>query len=461
MPQSIAAEAALLGSIIFDSRCLAEVAELVTTESFYRYEHRTIYDAIFRVSERGPSDNIDCVLLRDELVVMNKLEDIGGVYYLVEILETVPSSANALYYAKIVRDKYLLRQLIEVGRTICEGAYDQSETTDELIDKAEACIFAIGRDRQARPISELRELLPAAYSSIEARRPGELTGLSTGFVQLDKITCGLQKGDVIVIATRPSIGKTSFALNTIEDLLINNDVRVALFSMEMGSLPLAEQIICSLTQLQMQKVRRGELDVTDFAALAASCERLANTRLWIDDASVLTPSALRSKARRLKAAHDIGCIVIDYLQLIRTQGRRFENRQQEITKISRSIKSLAMDLNVPILLLSQLNRAPANRSNFMPRLTDLRESGSIEQDADVVLLLHREDYYHRGEADYCDTNEADLIVAKQRNGPTGAIKLIFRPEVSRFENYTPVENSKEYFHSDDVKQDDMFCKTKT
>ena len=308
LPQSIAAEAAVLGSIILDPACLAEVTELLCVEAFYYFENRSIYEALLRISNRGDGKSIDCVLLRDELVTMGRMEDVG-VEYIAEVMDSIPSAANAIYYAKIVREKYLLRKLIAAGSDICDRAFEQGETVDELIDMAEASIFAIGRQTQASTMHELSELLPLAFRAIEMRDPNSLTGLSTGFYQLDEITSGLQKGDVIVMAARPSISKTL----------------------------------------------------------------------------------------------------------------------------------LAKELDVPVILLSQLNRASASRSNFMPRLTDLRESGSIEQNADVVLLLHWEGYYHKGQADYCNTNVADIIIAKQRNGPIGAIKLTFRPELSRFESYTPPE----------------------
>ncbi|HUT47495.1 MAG TPA: replicative DNA helicase [Sedimentisphaerales bacterium] len=437
LPQSIAAEAAVLGSIIIDPACLAEAAEILCVEAFYHFENLAIYEALLRISNRGDGKSIDCVLLRDELVTMGKMEEVG-IEHIAKIMDTVPSAANAIYYAKIVREKYLLRKLIAACRDICDRAFEQGETVDELIDMAEASIFAIGRQTQVSTMHELSELMPLAFRAIEMRDPNGLTGLSTGFYQLDEITCGLQKGDVIVMAARPSIGKTSLALNIIENLLIGEDVPVALFSLEMGGVQLAERMMSSLSRLENQKVRRNHLNDKDYAELADDMGRLVERRLWIEEASVLTPLSIRSRARRLKAAYDIQCIVIDYLQLIITHGRH-ENRQQEITRISRSIKSLAKELDVPVILLSQLNRAPASRSNFMPRLTDLRESGSIEQDADVVLLLHREDYYHKGQADYSNTNVADVIIAKQRNGPTGAIKLTFRPELSRFESYAPSE----------------------
>ncbi|OHB83361.1 MAG: replicative DNA helicase [Planctomycetes bacterium RBG_19FT_COMBO_48_8] len=440
LPRSIAAEAAVLGSIMIDPACFAEAAELLCIEAFSCYENRAIYEGLLRISNRGDGEFIDAVLLRDELVTMGKMEEVG-IEHIAKILDSVPSSANAIYYAKIVREKYLLRKLIAAGGDICNRAYEQCDTIDELLDMAEASIFAIGRHTQASTMHELSELLPLAYEAIERRDPNSLTGLSTGFYQLDEITCGLQKGDVIVVAARPSIGKTSLALSIIENLLLGEDVPVALFSLEMGGVQLAERMMSSLSRLENQKVRRNHLDVKDYAGLADSMGRLMPRRLWIEEASVLTPLSIRSRARRLKAAHDIQCIVIDYLQLISTHGRH-ENRQQEITRISRSIKSLAKELDVPVILLSQLNRATANRSNFMPRLTDLRESGSIEQDADVVLLLHREDYYHKGQADYCNTNVADVIVAKQRNGPIGAIKLTFRPEMSRFECYAMADAGK-------------------
>jgi len=436
LPQSIAAETAVLGSIIIEPACFAEAAELLCVEAFYHFENRAIYEALLRISNRGDGESIDCVLLRDELVTMGAMEEVG-IEHLVKIMDSVPSSANAIYYAKIVREKYLLRKLIATGGDICNRAYEQSETVDELIDMAEASIFAIGRQTQVSTMHELSELLPLAFEAIEKRDPNSLTGLSTGFYQLDEITCGLQKGDVTVIAARPSIGKTSLALNIIEHLLIDEDVPVALFSLEMAGVQLAERMMSSLSRLQNQKVRRNRLDDKDYAELVEGIGRLGSKRLWIEDVSVLTPLSFRSRARRLKAAYDIQCIVIDYLQLISTHGRH-ENRQQEIMRISRSIKSLAKELDILVILFSQLNRAPAGRSNFMSRLTDLRESGSIEQDADVVLL-HREDYYHKGQADYCNTNVADVIVAKQRNGPTGAIKLTFRPELSRFESYALAE----------------------
>lgn len=433
LPQSIAAEAAVLGSILIDPACLDEVAELICTEAFDRYENRWIYEALLRITNRGHGMSIDAVLLRDELVTMGRMEEVG-VEYIGQILDSVPSAAHAMYYADIVREKYLLRRLIAACSDICNKAYGQCDTVEELIDMAEASIFAIGRQSGASTVRQLSELLPLAYANIEMRDPNNLPGLSTGFYQLDEITCGLQKGDVIVIAARPSIGKTSLALNIIENLLLNEDVPVALFSLEMSGVQLAERLMCSHSRLENQKTRRNQLDEEDYAGLVESICRLGAKHLWIEEASVLTPLSIRSRARRLKAAHDIQCIVIDYLQLISMHGRH-ENRQQEITRISRSIKSLAKELDVPVILLSQLNRAPAGRTNFMPRLTDLRESGSIEQDADVVLLLHREDYYHKGQADYCNTNVADVVIAKQRNGPTGAIKLTFRPELSRFESY--------------------------
>ncbi|MHC4206192.1 MAG: replicative DNA helicase [Planctomycetota bacterium] len=355
LPQSIAAEAAVLGSILIGPACFTDVAELICVEAFAYYENRWIYEALQRISNRGRGNSIDAVLLRDELVTMGRMDQVG-VEYIGKILDSVPSSANVMYYAEIVREKYLLRRLISTCGDICEKAYDQHETVEELIDMAEASIFAIGRHSGASTVQQL-----------------------------------------------------------------------------------TERLMCSVSRLENHKVRRNRLDEEDYAGLVESIGRLGTKRLWIEESSVLTPLSIRSRARRLKSAHDIQCIVIDYLQLISTHGRH-ENRQQEITRISRSIKSLAKELDVPVILLNQLNRAPAGRSNFMAKLTDLRESGSIEQDADVVLLLlHREDYYHKGQADYCNTNVADVIIAKQRNGPTGAIKLTFRPELSRFESYAVAE----------------------
>jgi replicative DNA helicase len=307
-----------------------------------------------------------------------------------ELLESIAAEAAVL--GSIILEPACFNEAAEL---LCVEAFEQSDTTSELIDQAEASIFSISRQSQASTIHQLSELLPLAFDAIENRNPNGLPGLSTGFYQLDEITCGLQKGDVIVMVARPSIGKTSLALNIIENMLIDEDAPVALFSLEMSDIQLAERMMCSLSRLENQKVRRNHLDNKYYTELVESIGRLGSKRLWIEDSSVLTPLSLQAKARRLKAAYDIQCIVIDYLQLINTQGR-YENRQQEITRISRSIKSLAKELDVPVILL---------------RLTDLRESGSIEQDADV-LLLHREDYYHKGQADYCNTNVSDVIVAK-------------------------------------------------
>ncbi len=286
----------------------------------------------------------------------------------------------------------------------------------------------------------LKDLVAQVYSHIEKREGHHVTGLATGFFELDDLTCGLQKGEMIVIAGRPSMGKTSLALNIAEHIGARDKIPVAIFSLEMGKQQLAERFLCSISELDSQRVRKGLLGEDDYAKLVEACGQLSDAPIYIDDTSTLTPLELRAKARRLKSMHDIKCIIVDYLQLMHLGGR-VESRQQEITTISRYIKGLARELEVPVVVLSQLNRAAEGREGHRPRMSDLRESGSIEQDADVVMLLHREDYYHRGEREYVPDNTAELIIAKQRNGPTGNVRMVFMERYTRFENASRVEGS--------------------
>jgi len=438
VPESVAAEAAVLGSMLLKPQCIGQVIELLGRDAFYRVEHQLIFDALISLYEKNRGEGIDAVLLRDELERRGQLEEVGGVEYIGKILDSVPSAESVEYYAQIVQDKMLLRELIEVASEILDEAYGQVGSTREILDEAERKIFAVTDKNITSNAVALKDLVARAYELIERREGTHVTGLATGYYELDDITCGLQNGEMIVVAGRPSMGKTSLVLNMAEHIAIDQGAGVAIFSLEMGQQQLAERFLCSVSGVDAQLVRKGMLSTEHYRKLVEACGVLSNAPIFIDDTSSLTPLELRAKARRLKSTHDIKCIMVDYLQLMHLGGP-VESRQQEITAISRYLKALARELNIPVVVLSQLNRAPEGREGHRPRMSDLRESGSIEQDADVVILLHREDYYHRSEPDYEPTNTAELIIAKQRNGPTGTVPLIFREKIARFENASRVE----------------------
>jgi len=433
MPESLAAEAGVLGSMIIDPACIGQVVEMLNRDAFYRIENQLIYDAIIALYEKNRGEGIDGVLLRDELERRKHLEQVGGVEYLGKIINSVPSSANIGYYATIVKDKQLLRELVQTATDILNDAYDSAGESVEKLDDAESRIFAITDKRTTGQAFTIKELVTRAYELIEKRDGKHVTGLATGFTMLDQLTCGLQNGEMIIIAGRPSMGKTALALNIAENLGIVEKTPVAIFSLEMGQQQLAERFLCSVSQVESQLVRKGMLSTEHYGRLVDACGILSAAPIYIDDASTLTPLELRAKARRLKSQHGIKCVILDYLQLMHLGTSKVESRQQEITTISRYLKALARELDVPVVVLSQLNRSPEGREDHLPRMSDLRESGSIEQDADVVMLLHREDYYHRGEKDYTQNNTAKLIIAKQRNGPTGDVDLIFLDKFTRFE----------------------------
>ncbi len=439
LPESLSAEAAVLGSMLLDPECIGDIVELLSTDAFYRIEHRYIYDALITLYEKNKGIGIDAVLLRDELAKRGRLEEAGGVEYIGRILDSVPSAANVGYYAGIVKDKMLLREMITVAGEILESAYSQTGDPSEVLDDAERKIFAVTDRNVSSSASALKDLVVRSFELIENRQGTHVTGLDTGYYELNDMTCGLQNGEMIIVAGRPSMGKTSLALNIAEHLGQVEKIPIAIFSLEMGRQQLAERFLCSISGIDSQKVRRGLLADEDYKRLADACAELSEAPIYIDDTSTLSPLELSAKARRLKSRYGIQCIMIDYLQLMHIGSGRIESRQQEITTISRYLKALARELNVPVIVLSQLNRSPEGREGHKPRMSDLRESGSIEQDADVIMLLHREAYYHKDEADWKESNPelantAELIIAKQRNGPTGIVNLVFREKVTRFEN---------------------------
>lgn len=435
MPESLEAEAAVIGSMLIDPECIGEVIEILpSSETFYRHQHQMMFDALVSLYEKNRAGGLDAVLLRDELKKKKQLEDIGGVEYIAKVMESVPSSANVIYYAKIIKDKQVLRELIVAATDIVNDAYDSGGEPNEKLDEAEQKIFSITDKKIVGNTEAIKDLVTQAFTLIEKREGKHVTGLPTGYFELDDLTSGLQNGEMIIIAGRPSMGKTSLALNIAEHIGVENKIPIAVFSLEMGKQQLAERFLCSLGEVESQLVRKGMLDDEHYRKLLEACGRLSDAPIYIDDTASLTPLELRAKARRMKSRYDIRCIVVDYMQLMHIGTGRIESRQQEITAISRYVKALARELNIPVVILSQLNRSPEGREGHRPRMSDLRESGSIEQDADVVMLLHREDYYHRGESDYDEDNTAELIIAKQRNGPTGNVKLTFREKFTRFEN---------------------------
>jgi len=435
-PQSIAAEACVLGSMILHAPAVDIVVQIVKPEMFYRPAHQTIYQAL--VEMRNTSRPIDLVLLRDELERRKQLEGVGGVEYLVALVEGVPDAANAEFYARAVRDKAMLRELIIAGTEMIREAYDTHDDAQDVIERAEQTIFHISQAQIGQQAVDLKGLLVKTFETLQETDGQLITGLASGYHQLDELTAGFQNGDMIILAARPSMGKTSCLLNVAEYVAVVDRVPVAFFSLEMSKEQLAQRLLASSARFDLKRMRRGMISAEDWTKLQMAAGDLEQAPFYIDDSPMLTIVQLRAKARRLKAQYDIKAIFLDYLQLMSYSGRA-DSRQEQITEISRGIKALARELNVPVIAAAQLNRGPADRPSHRPRMSDLRESGSIEQDADVVMLLHNEDYYHRGEDDYLPTHMTELIVEKQRNGPTGIVKLAFLSECTRFEPYAEPE----------------------
>jgi replicative DNA helicase len=435
-PWSNEAEQAVLGAMLLDQDAALKAAELLDDTMFYREAHRLLFRAMIALTERG--DVIDPVTLRDELMRRGDLDRAGGMEYLGSLIDVVPTAANIDYHARIVKDKAVLRRLIEAATSIIQDAYEGRGTSAEMLDNAEHRVFQVAQLRRAEEFTRLKELIWPTMERIEQLQAGHgaVTGVPTGFVDLDRLTAGFQKSDLIIIAARPSMGKTALILNVVQHAAIEQNVGVAIFSLEMAKDALVQRLLCSEGLVDAQRLRRGQLRDDDYPKLARAAGLLGTAPIWIDDSAMLTPLAMRSKARRLKAEHDIGMVVVDYLQLM--QGPTdSESRQQEISYISRSLKALAKELDTPVVAVSQLSRAPDQRTgDHRPQLSDLRESGAIEQDADVVCFIYRPEMYY-GPVDKDGNNIegiAELIVSKQRNGPTGIVPLYFKREYTRFDN---------------------------
>lgn len=438
-PQNVEAEVGVLGSMLLDREVLPLVVTHIRADSFYLEAHRKIFNALIELYDHNAP--VDLITLTERLSKANELEGIGGASYLASLPQAVPTSAHIEEYVRIVREKAILRNLIHHSTEIISRCYNADEEVDKLLDAAEQKIFDIVQYRSAGSSTySFKDLVRQGMESIDRayQRKGALNGLDTGFKDFNEMTSGLQPSDMIVIAARPSMGKTALALNIAEHVALNREKKqaVAIFSLEMSREQLVQRMLCSHARVNLHYVRRGFLAQKDWPQLVNSASVLSEAPIYIDDTPAISVTELRAKSRRLKAAYDIQLVVVDYLQLMQTFGtQRSENRQQEISEISRSIKALARELNVPIIVLSQLNRAAENRPENKPRLSDLRESGAIEQDADMVVLMLRKEYYNSEDS----PGEAEIIIAKQRNGPTGDLKLVFVSDYTRFESFTPRE----------------------
>ena len=436
-PFNIEAEISVLGSMLLDNEAINLVTEILRTDNFYKTSHQHIFDTIVNLYNKNNA--VDLVILKDELKKQSLLEKVGGAEYLMELEESVPLASNVEYYAKIVREKTIKRDLITATAKIQQEAYNDSLESEELLDVAEKEIFDITQRKFSSPTIKLFNILHDTFDHISNLhdREGRLTGISTGYYDLNDITSGLQKSELIVIAARPSMGKSSLVLNIAEHAGTKEKKPTLIFSMEMSAQQVAQNMLCSTAKIDAHLLRTGKLDDNQFSNLSLAMGDLSESEIFIDDTPGLGLLELRAKARRLKLQHNIQMIIVDYLQLM--EARKAENRQQEISSISRGLKALARELEVPVIAVSQLNRSVETREGHTPRMSDLRESGSIEQDADVIILLHREDYYDPTKR----PGEVDLNIAKQRNGPTGKITLTFLRNILRFEDYHPNFSSDE------------------
>lgn len=427
-PQDLAAERAVLGSMLIEPEAVSKAIELLQPDDFYKYSHREIYRAMQDLFTR--TEPVDILTVAASLSRSNLLEEIGGNYYLTELGNNIPSAANVEYHARIVLEKSLLRRLITISNEISGLAYEATEKATDLIDRAEQKIFSLSERGLRKGFIHIDPILKSTFETIENyhARKGTVTGVPSGFRELDEMTSGFQSSDLIIVAGRPSMGKTAFCLNIGRNAAVDYGVGVAIFSLEMASYQLAMRLLCSEARVDAHKVRTGHLEDDKWQRLSRAAGRLYRAPIFIDDTPGISILELRAKARRLLVEHKIGLIVVDYLQLV--HGPRTESRQQEISMISQSLKALAKELNVPVIALSQLSRAVESRSDKKPMLSDLRESGAIEQDADVVMFVYREDFYGQSEHE----GVAEIIIGKQRNGPVGSAFLSFQKKFVRFEN---------------------------
>ncbi|PIP20051.1 MAG: replicative DNA helicase [Candidatus Omnitrophica bacterium CG23_combo_of_CG06-09_8_20_14_all_40_11] len=434
-PQNLEAEMAVLGSMLMDEDAISSATELLDKGSFYKDTHKKIFEAISNLYNANKA--VDLITLTDELKRNETLDEIGGASFLTALVNSVPTAANISHYVSIVKEKYILRTLINNATKIVSLCYESEGNVDEVVDSAEKFIFEVSDRKQHGSYVHLKEVIKDSIENIDRlyQKKAHVTGIPSGFIDFDSKTSGLQESDLIVIAGRPSMGKSAFALGIAEYAGVIEKIPLAFFSLEMSKEQLVQRMLCAHAKVDAHKVRTGYLSPSDWPRLTAAAGKLSEASIFIDDSPAISVMELRAKARRLKAHQDIKLIILDYMQLMRGSGHE-ENRQQEISDISRSLKSLARELDVPIVAISQLSRAVEARTDHRPQLSDLRESGAIEQDADVVVLILREEYYKP-----TPENEgiAEVIIAKQRNGPVGSMKLAFIKEYTRFENIARAE----------------------
>jgi len=432
LPHNLEAERSVLGAILVHNDAFNLAAQVIDSSDFYRDAHRRIFERMVQLNERNQA--IDFVTLKEELGRAGEIDEVGGPSYVAALADGVPRATNVEYYARIVKEKSTLRSLIFAATKILTNAYEADQESDLILDEAESSIFAVADDRLKAGFVPMRDLVKDSFPKIEQlfEQKRLVTGVPTGFVDLDEMTRGLQPGDLVIVAARPSMGKTSLVLNMAQYVAIQPEHTVGFFSLEMSKESLFLRLLTSEAQIDSHRLMSGAIGQKDYGRISHALESLSAMRLFIDDTANIGVMEMRAKARRLQKEHRLSLLVVDYIQLMSGRGR-FENRTLELASISRSLKGLAKELKVPIVVLSQLSRAPESRSDHRPQLSDLRESGALEQDADVVVLIYREDAYNR-DPNNPDAGTAELIVAKQRNGPTGIVRLAFLREQTRFAN---------------------------
>jgi replicative DNA helicase len=430
LPHNAEAERTVLGAILVDNQAFNSAAEVLSRDDFYREAHRRVFEAMAALAER--SQPIDLVTLKDELLRRSALEAVGGPTYLAGLVDGVPRITSVEHWSRLIKEKAVLRNLIHAGTRIVHSCYEAGDEAAVLLDQAEKAIFDIAERRIRAGFVAMSEIVKESFRTIDQLSQSKdiVTGLATGFVDIDEMTSGLQKGELVIVAARPAMGKTSFCLNIAQHVGMHGGETVGIFSLEMSKEQLALRLLCADGRIDSHRLRTGKLNEKDWARLAKAFSDLSASRIFIDDSATISPLEMRAKCRRLKAEHGLGLVIVDYLQLVTGSGR-VENRQQELSAISRSMKGLAKELSCPVIALSQLSRAPEARTDRRPQLSDLRESGAIEQDADIVMFIYREEEHKP-----TDENRgiAEIIIGKQRNGPTGSRKLAFIKEFTRFEN---------------------------
>jgi replicative DNA helicase len=431
-PQHLEAEQSVLGGILIENEAINRVTEILDADDFYRDAHRKIFNALINLSERD--EPADLITLTNELRKADQLDSIGGASYLTSLIDSVPTAANIEYYAKIVKEKAILRKLIQTSTEIITQSYEDRGDVEVFLDEAERAIFEISEKRVRPSFYPIRDIVKESFKTIERlfQKKELVTGVPSGFKELDRMTAGFQPSDLIIIAGRPSMGKTAFCLNVAQYAAIENKIPVAVFSLEMSKEQLVIRMLCSEAHVEGTRLRTGYLNESDWPKLTIAAGNLSEAPIYIDDTAALSVLELRAKARRLKADHGLGMVIIDYLQLMKGRAR-VENRQQEISEISRSLKALSKELSIPVIAVSQLSRKTEERTGNRPQLSDLRESGAIEQDADLIIFIYRDEIYNRAE-DNPNRGKAEVIIGKQRNGPIGKIDLAFLDKFTTFKD---------------------------